>query len=47
MNSDVVIEPELSAYKNTALDHIDDMIEEGYRAAKAKMDEIKEILQIK
>ncbi len=47
MNSDVVIEPELSDYKNTSLDNIDAMIEEGYCAAKAKMDEIKEILQIK
>ena len=43
----VVIEPELSDYKNTSLDNIDAMIDEGYRAAKAKMDEIKEILQIK
>ena len=46
MNSDVVIEPELDDYKNTRLDHIDEMIEEGYRAATEKMDEIKEILEI-
>lgn len=47
MNSDVVIEPELGEYKNTSLTHIDEMVEEGYRAAKAKMNEIKEILQIR
>lgn len=47
INSDAVIEPELSEYKNTSLERIDDMVEEGYRAAKAKMGEIKEILQIR
>ena len=47
MNSDVVIEPELLEYKRTSLDHIDGMVEEGYRAAKEKMAEIKELLQIK
>ena len=47
MNSDLVIEPELSEYKNTSLKFIDQMVEEGYRAAKEKMPEIKELLQIK
>ncbi|MCM1533148.1 MAG: patatin-like phospholipase family protein [Corallococcus sp.] len=46
-NSDIVIEPELSQYKNTSLSYIDEMVEEGYRAAMAKMDEIKELLQIR
>ena len=46
-NSDLVIEPELLEYKNTSLKHIDEMVEEGYRAAKEKMAEIKELLQIK
>ena len=46
-NSDLVIEPELTEYKNTSLKYIDQMVEEGYRAAKAKMGEIKELLQIK
>ena len=46
-NSDVVIEPELVEFKNTSLKHIDEMVEEGYRAAKEKMAEIKELLQIK
>ena len=46
-NSDVVIEPELAEYKNTSLKYIDEMAEEGYRAAKEKMAEIKELLQIK
>ena len=46
-NSDVVIEPELKGFDRTSLDKIDEMVEEGYRAAKEKMPEIKEILQIK
>ena len=47
INSDVIIEPELLEYKRTSLDHIDEMVDEGYRAAKEKMAEIKELLQIK
>ena len=45
-NSDLVIEPELAEFKNTSLKYIDEMVEEGYRAAKEKMAEIKELLQI-
>ena len=45
MNSDLVIEPKLTEYKNTSLANIDAMVEEGYRAAKEKMDEIKELMQ--
>lgn len=47
MNSDVVIEPELLEFNKTSLQHIDEMVDEGYRAAKEKMSEIKELLQIK
>ena len=47
MSSDLVIEPELLEFKRTSLQHIDQMVEEGYRAAKEKMAEIKELLQIK
>lgn len=47
INSDVVIEPELDAYKKTSLDNIDDMIMQGYNAAKSKMEEIKQLLQIR
>ena len=47
INSDVIITPELSDYKNTRLESIDEMIDEGYRATICKMDEIKEILQTK
>lgn len=47
MNSDVVIEPELSQFNRTSLDNIDQMVAEGYRATKKKMPEIKELLQIK
>lgn len=47
MNSDLVIEPELSEYKNTSLDNIDAMVEEGYRATIERMPEIKELLQIR
>ena len=46
-NSDVVIKPELGAYKNTELDHLDEMVEEGYRAAMRAMPEIKETLLLK
>ena len=47
LNSDVVIEPELSAFKNTSLDGINLMVQEGYDAAKEKMPEIKEMLKLK
>ena len=47
INSDVIITPELSDYKNTRLVGIDEMIEEGYRAATEKIDEIKQLLQTK
>lgn len=46
-NSDIIIEPELDDYKRTSLNHIDEMISQGYEAAIAKMDEIKELLQIR
>lgn len=44
MNSDLVLEPELKVYKNTTLDNIDERIEEGYKAAISKMDEIKQLI---
>ena len=47
MNSDLVIEPELAEFKRTSLECIDEMVAEGYRAAKERMKEIKELLQIK
>ena len=47
MNSDVVIEPELKQFDRTSLANIDQMVEEGYRAAREKMAEIKEILALK
>jgi len=47
LSSDVIITPELSEYKNTKLLHIDEMVQEGYRAALAQMDEIKQLLQTK
>ena len=46
-NSDVVIKPELGMYKNTSLDFIDEMVEEGYRATMEAMPEIKETLLIR
>ena len=45
-NSDVVIEPELKEFARTSLKNIDEMVEEGYRATKEKMAEIKEVLGI-
>ena len=47
INSDLVIEPELSEFSRASLSHIEQMVQEGYRAAKEKMAEIKEILGIK
>lgn len=47
LNSDVIITPELSAYKNTRLENIDEMFEEGYRAAVAKLDVIFDVLKTK
>lgn len=47
LNSDVIITPELSEYKNTSLKNGDEMFEEGYRAAMEKMPEIQEILRTK
>ena len=46
-NTDVIIEPELSEYSQMSLEHIDEMVQEGYRATKEKMSEIKEVLGIK
>lgn len=46
-NSDIIIEPELLEYSNMSLENIDEMVAEGYRAAKEKMPEIKQLLQIK
>ena len=46
-NSDIIIEPELKDFKRTSLDNIDEMVMEGYRAAKEKMPEIKKLLGIK
>ncbi|MCM1289797.1 MAG: patatin-like phospholipase family protein [Corallococcus sp.] len=47
INSDFVIAPELSEYKNTKLSGIDEMVREGYRAAVDSMEEIKQLLQTK
>lgn len=45
MNSDLVIEPELTKYKNTALDNFDERVDEGYRATMAVIDELKQLLK--
>ncbi len=47
LNSDVIITPQLSAYKNTRLENIDEMFEEGYRATVEKLPSIFEILNTK
>ena len=46
-NSDIVIEPELKQFKRTSLDNIDEMVAEGYRAAREKMPEIKKLLGVR
>lgn len=47
MNSDIVIEPELTDYKNTSLKNFDERIEAGYVATLKIIDELKQLLQAK
>lgn len=47
LNSDIIVTPELTEYKNTRLENIDEMFEEGYRAAMEKVAEIKELVNTK
>lgn len=44
LNSDLIIQPDCQRYSQTKLDHLQEMIDEGYRAAMEKMDEIKLLL---
>ncbi len=44
LNSDLMIQPDCQRYDQTKLEHMQEMIDEGYRAAMAKMDEIKLLL---
>lgn len=43
LNSDVLIEPELSDYKSTSFEGAEEMIKEGYRAVMEKKDEILQL----
>ncbi len=47
MNTDVMIEPDLKRFKSTKLEGVDEMIEEGYRAALEQMPVIKLMLGAK
>ena len=47
INSDIVLEPELSNYKNTTLDFFDERVNEGYRIVVEKLEEIKQLLMVK
>lgn len=44
LNSDLMIQPDCQRYNQTKLEHVQEMIDEGYRAAMEKMDEIKILL---
>lgn len=44
MNSDLIIEPELSVYSNATIANIDEMAQEGYRATMEKLPQIVELL---
>ena len=44
INSDIVIEPELTEHKNTSLKNIDERIQAGYDATLKILDELKNIL---
>ena len=47
VNSDVLIQPDCHRYSQLKLENSREMIEEGYRAAMEKMDEIKALLGIR
>lgn len=47
INSDVIITPELNEFKNTRLEHIEEMAEAGYLATKDKIPQILELLNTK
>ena len=47
INSDVMIRPDLKRFSSTKFRGAAEMIEEGYKAAKAQMDQIKSLLNIK
>lgn len=44
LNGDIVIQPDLKRFKSTKLDYVDEMIMEGYNAAKYQMDSIKNLI---
>ncbi len=47
INSDIIITPELSDFKNTRLENIEAMAEEGYVATKEKIPQIVELINTK
>ncbi|MCL1901881.1 MAG: patatin-like phospholipase family protein [Firmicutes bacterium] len=47
INSNLMINPDLSKYKATSLDGMDDMIKIGYEATMTQMQNIKELLKVK
>ncbi len=47
INSDVMIRPDLKRFSSTKFKGASEMIEEGYKAAMANMDQIKSLLNIK
>lgn len=44
LNSDIIIEPELTEHKNTSLKNVDERIQAGYDATLKIIDELKNIL---
>ena len=47
LNSDLIIKPDLQRFKASKVDGMEEMIEEGYKATKEMMPQIKEILKRK
>lgn len=47
LNSDIIIKPDLKAFKSTKIDNMTEMIDEGYRATMEAMPQIKELLGYK
>ncbi len=47
LNSDIIVTPELSVYKNTRMENVADMIQQGYIAALEKIPQISDLLNAK
>lgn len=47
LNADVMIQPNMKRFRSTKIIDLDDMVDEGYKATKNKIEEIKRVLHLK